>query len=67
MKKNQKDLNEFWVENSLWKSIFAIREKMAKLGKASWDAYNQGGWLISSGLSKIWIAKCVPYEVNDNT
>ena len=38
----------FDVENSLWKSIFAIREKMAKLGKASWDAYNQGGWLTTN-------------------
>ena len=53
----------FDIENSLESPILHF----AKLGKASWDAYNQGGWLISSGLSKIWIAKCVPYEVNDNT
>ena len=26
--------------------IFALFDKVAKLGKAFWDAYNQGGWLI---------------------
>ena len=27
--------------------IFALCDEAAKLGKASWDGYNQGGWLIS--------------------
>ena len=36
---------------------------MAKLGKASWDAYNQGGCLID--LLKNCIAEGVASEVND--
>ena len=45
--------------------IFALFDKVVKLGKASWDAYNQGGWLISSDHLKNWIAEGVASEVND--
>ena len=38
---------------------------LAKLGKASVDAYNQEGWLILKDLWKKWIAKGVTSEVND--
>ena len=47
--------------------IFALCDKVAKLGKASWDAYNQGGWLDSIRLfEKNWIAEGVPSKVNDS-
>ena len=37
------------------------------VGKASWDAYNQGGWLDSIRLfEKNWIAEGVPSKVNDS-
>ena len=41
-KKNQKDYDDFHFESP----ILALRHKAAKLGKASRDAYNRGGWLI---------------------
>ena len=40
---------------------------MAKLGKATWDAYNLGGWLILQALLKNWVAEGVASEVNDST
>jgi len=40
---------------------------VAKLGKAFWDACNQGGWLISLDLFKNWIAEGVPSEINDTS
>ena len=39
---------------------------MAKLGKASWDAYDREGWLILYELLKNWIAEGVASEVNDS-
>ena len=37
------------------------------VGKASWDAYNQGGWLDSIRLfEKNRIAEGVPSKVNDS-
>ena len=36
----------FDIENSLWKSNFHTLRRAGKLGKASQDAYNPGGWLI---------------------
>ena len=40
----------FDLENSLC-------DEAAKLGKASWNAYNQGGWLIFKTLWKIGLLK----------
>ena len=40
---------------------------MSKLGKASWDGYDQGGWLTLKDLLKNWIAKDVASEVTDST
>ena len=40
--KNLKDSDDFHFESP----ILALRDKAAKLGKESQDAYNQGGWLI---------------------
>ena len=45
--------------------IFTLCNKLAKLGKASRDAYNQEGWLISSDHLKNWIVEGVASEVND--
>ena len=44
-----------------------IFEDLAKLGKASWDAYNQGRWLILYNLLKNWIAEGVASKDNDST
>ena len=41
--------------------IFTICDELAKLGKASYDAFNLGGWLIL----KNWVVKGVTSEVND--
>ena len=46
----------FDIENSLWKSNFCTLQRHAKLGKASWDAYNQ----------KDCIAEGVPSNVIDS-
>ena len=66
-KTNQKGSDDFDVKNSLWKSIFCTFGQGAKLGKASWDAYNPKGWLISLDLLKNWVAEGVPSKVNDFT
>ena len=42
-----------------------IFDEVAKLGKTTQDAYNQGEWLILSALFKNWVAKGVASEVND--
>ena len=49
------------------KKIFALCDMAAKLEKASWNGYNQGGWLISQDLLKNWIAEGVASDVNDLT
>ena len=36
---------------------------MAKLGKATLDAYTLGGWLILKALLKNWVAEGVTSEV----
>ena len=59
MKKNQKDSDDFNFESP----ILALRDKAAKLGKESQDAYNQGGWLILQELLKNWVAKGVASEM----
>ena len=43
-KKNQKDSDDFWHRKLTF--ILALCAELAKLGKASQDAYNLGGWLI---------------------
>ena len=44
---NEKDSDDFWRKKiQLESPILALRDEVAKLGKASRDAYNQGGWLI---------------------
>ena len=45
--------------------IFALCNELAKLGKASQDDYNLGGWLILQDRLKNWVAECVASEVND--
>ena len=54
----------FDVENWLWKSIFALCDKLAKPGKASQDAYNPGKWLILYALMKNWVAEGIASDVN---
>ena len=44
-----------------------ILEEAAKLGKATWDAYNLGGWLILEALLKNWVAKGVASKIHDFT
>ena len=47
-KKIQKDLDDFGDKKFTSKvQFFALCYDAAKLGKASRDTYNQGGWLIS--------------------
>ena len=48
----------FHFEINFTKSV-QIFDDVAKLRKASWNAYNQGGWLILQNLLKNWIAKGV--------
>ena len=36
----------FDIQNALSSPILALPDKAVKLGKASKDAYNWGGWLI---------------------
>ena len=38
---------------------------LAKQGKASQDAYNQGGWLLFKDLLNDWFAEGVVPEVHD--
>jgi hypothetical protein len=45
--------------------IFSLCDELAKLGKASQDAYNPGGWLILNALLKNGVAECDSSEVND--
>ena len=47
--------------------FFALFDKLAKLDKASQDAYNPGGWLILYDRLKNWVAEGVASEVNDFT
>ena len=46
---NQKNKSERfgWFLIHFESPSFALCDKAAKLGKASWDAYYQGGWLNS--------------------
>jgi hypothetical protein len=47
MKKNSERFGLFLTQKIRFDSpIFALCDKLAKLGKASQDAYNRGGWLI---------------------
>ena len=56
----------FDIKNSLWKSNFlTFFEELAKLGKASQDAYNPGLWLILQDLFKNYVAEGVTFDVND--
>ena len=64
MKKIKKIQVIFDEENYLWKSKFCTLQQFGKVDKASWNTYNQGGWLISSHLLKNWIAKGIASEVN---
>ena len=55
---------------SIVKKTFLIKsgpifDKAAKLGKASWDAYNWGGWLILKEILKNWVAQGVASGVNN--
>ena len=45
-KKIRKIPMTFDIENSLESPISALYDELVKLGKASQDAYNLGGWLI---------------------
>ena len=45
--------------------FFALCNKLAKLGKASQDAYKPGKWLILSALMKNWVAEGIASDVND--
>ena len=46
-KKNEKESDDFWHRKLTLKVHFShIADKLAKLGKASQDAYNPGKWLI---------------------
>jgi hypothetical protein len=36
----------FYIEIHFESPMLVLRDGAAKLGKASWDAYKQGGWLI---------------------
>ena len=47
--------------------ILALCDEVAKLGKASTDAYNPGGWLILKDRLKNWVAEGVASVVNDFT
>ena len=47
----------FVIENSLWKSNLALFNKTAKLGEASGDAHNQGGWLVLQYLLNKWVTE----------
>ena len=44
--------------------IFALRDKAAKVGKASRDAYNRGGWLNLLRIWKNWVAEGVAFKVS---
>ena len=68
-KKNQKDSDNFWHRKFTLKVQFLhfMTRWQSYVGKASWDAYNQGGWLDSIRLfEKNWIAEGVPSKVNDS-
>jgi hypothetical protein len=45
--------------------ILALRDKAEKVGKASRDAYNRGGWLNFSRIWKNWVAEGVAFKVNN--
>ena len=62
-KKKRKIRMIFDVESQ----FFALCNKLAKLGKASQEAYNLGKWLILSALMKNWVAKGIASNVNDFT
>ena len=64
-KKNQKDSNDFDIENHFESPISALCDKRAKLGKASQDAYNPVLWLILQDLLKNYVAEGVTFDVND--
>ena len=59
----KRDSDDFHFESP----ILALHDKAAKLGKASQEAYNRGGWLIFQELLKNWVAKGVASEVNNFT
>ena len=43
---NEKKIRKIRMIFDLESTILALRNEAAKLGKASRDAYNRGGWLI---------------------
>ena len=47
--------------------IFALFAELAKLGKASQDAYNLGGWLILLTLLKNGVAEGVASNPHDTS
>ena len=57
----------FDIENSLWKSNFRTFDELAKLGKASQDTYNPGGWLILQALLKSGVAEGVTSDPHDTS
>ena len=57
----------FYIEIHFESPMLVLCDGAAKLGKASWDAYKRGGWLILWDLLKVWIAKGVASEVNNST
>ena len=63
---DEKKIRKIRIIFDIESPIFRLFHKVAKLGKASWDAYNQGGWLISKDLLKNWIAEGVASELNDS-
>ena len=55
---------DYEKQNSFLKKIQFESPIFALCSKASWDTYNQGGWIILQDLLKNWIAAS---EVNDPT
>ena len=45
--------------------ISAVCDELAKLGRASQDAYNPELWLILYDLLKNWVAEGVTFDGND--
>ena len=66
MKKIQKDLDDFDIENFFESPVLAFNNKVAKLGKVlTQGTYNRGGWL--NLFMKNWVAEAVAYKVNNFT
>ena len=60
-KKNQEDFDDF-LHRKFTLNVQFLPYLAAKLGKASWEAHNQGGWLILKNS----IAEGVASEFNDS-